>query len=103
MLSSESRMPILLALLTLYIWFAVGVLIFILNRIARFYQITSGRRSYYKLFNLPLLLLTGGAIRYATLGVLAGDVLGDVLVVLGAVSLTLLGGYLLQLMTGSRS
>lgn len=96
-------MPTLFALLTLYVWLAVCALIFILNRIARFYQITSGRRSYYELFNLPLLLLIGGAIRYATIGVLAGDVLGDVLMVLGAVSLTLLGGHLLQLMTGSRS
>ncbi len=96
-------MDLLRAVLTLAIWCVVGMLILILNRIARFYQITSGRRSYYRLFGVPLVLLLGGGVRYATVGVFVGDVLGDVLMLLGGLSLIVLCNVLLRLMTGSRS
>jgi hypothetical protein len=96
-------MNLLPALLTLYIWGIVGALMVILNRIARFYQITSGRRSYYQLFGVPLLLLVGGGLRYATLGIFVGDPLGDVLMAVGGFSSIGLGYFLLRLMTGSRS
>ena len=96
-------MNLLLSGLTLYVWVAVGVLIVVLNRIARFYQITSGRRSYYQLFWAPLVCLSLGALRYATQGTLAGDVLGDGLMLIGGALLIGLGYYLLKLMTGSRS
>ncbi len=96
-------MNLLLGGLTLYIWGAVGVLIILLNRIARFYQITSGRKSYYQLFWVPFICIGLGALRYATVGLLTGDVLGDSLMLLGGVTLIGLGYYLLKLMTGSRS
>ncbi len=96
-------MNLLLAGLTLYIWGGVGVLIVLLNRIARFYQITSGRRSYYQLFWAPFVCISLGALRYATQGLLAGEVLGDGLMLIGGVLLIGLGYYLLTLMTGSRS
>jgi hypothetical protein len=96
-------MNFLLSGLTLYIWGVVAVLIVLLNRIARFYQITSGRKSYYQLFWVPLVCISLGAVRYATQGVLTGDVLGDGLMLLGGVLLIGLGYYLLKLMTGSRS
>ncbi len=51
-------MDLLLGGLTLYIWGAVGVLIILLNRIARFYQITSGRKTYYQLFWVPFMALS---------------------------------------------
>jgi hypothetical protein len=92
---------------TLYIWGAVGALIVILNRVARFYQITSGRRSYYQLFWLPLALMGLGALCYAGL---VGDVLddrltlaGDLLMLAGGLLLFGLGYYLFRLMTGSRT
>lgn len=88
---------------TLYIWGAVGALIVILNRVARFYQITSGRRSYYQLFWLPLVLMGLGALRYAGQAVLVGDALGDLLMLAGGLLLFGLGYYLLRLMTGSRT
>lgn len=90
-------------LVTLYIWGAVAVLIVVLNRIGRFYQVTSGRRSYYQLFWLPLALLGAGAIRYATLGVFVGDPLGDVFMLAGGLTLIGLCAYLLKLMTGNRT
>lgn len=88
---------------TLYIWVAVGALIVILSRVARFYQITSGRRSYYQLFWLPPALMGWGALRYAGQAVLAGDVLGDLLMLAGGLLLFGLGYYLFRLMTGSRT
>lgn len=91
------------AVLTLAIWIGVSALIIILNRIARFYQITSGARTHYGLFWLPVLLFMAGALRYATLGSFVGDPLGDVLMLTGGLVLIFLANYLLRLMTGSRS
>ncbi len=96
-------MNVLLSGLTLYIWGAVGVLIVLLNRIARFYQITSGRKSYYQWFWAPLVFIGLGAVRYITLGMPIGDVVGDGLMLIGGLLLIGLGYYLLKLMTGSRS
>ena len=96
-------MDLLLGGLILYIWGAVGVLIILLNRIARFYQITSGRKTYYQLFWVPFIFICLGALRYATVGLLTGDVPGDSVMLLGGVLLIGLGYYLLKLMTGSRS
>jgi hypothetical protein len=96
-------MNIVTSVLTLFIWGMVAALIIVLNRIARFYQITSGRRSYYQLFAVPLVLLLAGGLRYATLGIFVGDPWGDSLMLLGGLSLIGLGFFLLRLMTGSRS
>jgi hypothetical protein len=90
------------AVLTLGAWGIVCVLIGVLYRIARFYQITSGRRSYYQLFWLPLILLAAAAVlNMAWSG--APSSLVDALMLLGGASLIGLGYYLLRLMTGSRS
>lgn len=96
-------MTLLHILFTLYSWLMVSALIVIVYRIARFYQLTSGRRSYYQLFSVPLALLTGSALIYAAAGVLVGQAVADVLAALGGAALAVLGGYLLHLMTGSRS
>jgi drug/metabolite transporter (DMT)-like permease len=88
--------------LTLIVWSLIGVLIVVVYRIARFYQITSGRRTYYRLFLLPLVLLLVAAL----LNVMADPLLNlwrDTLLLAGGVSLIGLGYYLLQLMIGSRS
>jgi hypothetical protein len=89
------------AVLTLIAWSLIGVLIVVMNRIARFYQITSGRRTYYHLFWLPLGLLLLAAL----LNVSADPLLAlwrDGLLLVGGISLIGLGYYLLQLMIGSR-
>ena len=89
------------AVLTLIAWSLIGVLIVVVYRIARFYQITSGRRTYYRWFLLPLVLLLLAAL----LNVVADPLLNlwrDVLLLVGGISLIGLGYYLLHLMIGSR-
>ena len=89
-------------ILTLVFWGLIAVLIVVVYRIARFYQITSGRPTYYRLFFVPLGLLLAAAL----LNVVADpqlDLWRDALLLAGGVSLIGLGYYLLQLMIGSRS
>jgi hypothetical protein len=88
--------------LTLVVWGLVGVLIVVVYRIARFYQITSGCRTYYRWFLVPLVLLLVAAL----LNVIADPLLylwRDALLLVGGVGLSGLGYYLLHLMIGSRS
>ena len=97
-------MSVLAKLLTLFIWTGIAVLILLLNRIARFYQLTTGVRTHYRLFFVPVLFFLAGMLRYIFSDArFAGDVVGDVCFFLGGVSLSLLGYFLLQLMTGGRS
>jgi hypothetical protein len=97
-------MTVLTKMLTLYIWLGIAVLILLLNRIARFYELTTGIRTHHRLFFLPVAFFFLGMLRYLFSDVgFAGDVLGDVSFFLGGVSLALLGYYLLRLMTGGRS
>jgi hypothetical protein len=88
------------AVLLLAAWALTGALIGVLYRIARFYQITSGRRSYYQWFGVPVLLLAAAAVVQVASGM---DLARDVLLLLGSLSLIGLGYNLLRLMTGSRS
>jgi hypothetical protein len=90
------------AVLLLIAWGVICVLIAVLYRIARFYQITSGRRSRYQWFGVPLMLLAAAAV-IDVLVVGGPNLVGDVLLLLGGASLIGLGYYLLRLMTGSRS
>jgi hypothetical protein len=83
-------------------WGVICVLIAVLFRIARFYQITSGRRSLYRWFLAPLILFAAAA----ALDVLASgapNAWSDALRLLGGASFIGLGYNLLRLMTGSRS
>ena len=89
-------------LLLLIAWGGIGALIVVLYRIARFYQLTSGRVSYYRWFVVPLLLLIAAAVMRVADGNLL-DLIVDSLLLLGSASLIGLGYSLLRLMTGSRS
>jgi hypothetical protein len=90
------------AVLLLIAWVVVCALVAILYRIARFYQMTSGRRSLYQWFMAPLALLAAAALLNVLVGG-APSVWSDALLLLGGVSLIGLGYNLLRLMTGSRS
>ena len=90
------------AVLLLIAWGVICALVLVLYRIARFYQITSGRRSRYQWFGVPLILLAAAAV-VDVLFVGEPNVLGDVLLLVGSASLIGLGYNLLRLMTGSRS
>jgi hypothetical protein len=97
------KMTILTKLLTLYIWTGIVALILLLNRIARFYQITTGVQTHYRLFVIPVAFFLVGMVRYLVGDAgFAGDIVGDVCFFLGGLSLALLGYYLLRLMTGGR-
>lgn len=82
-------------------WAIVCVLIAALYRIGRFYQIMSGRRSFYRWFLLPLILLAAAAV-LNMITYSAPSVVADALLLLGGASLIVLGYFLLRLMTGSR-
>jgi hypothetical protein len=88
--------------LTVAAWIGVGVLLLLLYRIAHFYQVTSGQSSHYRLFFIPLALLLLGGLRYAFVGDLAGDLLGDSLYLVGGIILIVLGILLVRMMTGGR-
>ncbi len=90
------------AVLLLIAWGVICALVLVLYRIARFYQITSGRRSRYQWFAVPLVLLAAAAV-IDVFFVGEPNVLGDVLLLAGSASLIGLGYNLLRLMTGSRS
>ena len=90
------------AILLLIAWLVICVLIAVLYRIARFYQLSSGRRSLYRWFLVPLVLLAAAAVTDLLI-VGEPNVWGDMLLLLGGASLIGLGYNLLRLMTGSRS
>lgn len=96
-------MTLLTKLLTLFVWVGVAALLWLINRIARFYQVTTGVHSYYRAFLVPMFFFLAGMGRYLVIyNGFAGDVLGDTLFFLGAVSLSLMSYLLLKLMTGGR-
>jgi hypothetical protein len=88
--------------LTLVAWGGAGVLIFLLYRIAHFYQVTSGQSTRYRLFVIPLALLLLGGLRYATVGDWNGDVIGNTLQLAGGAALIAMGLFLVRRMTGGR-
>ena len=90
------------AVVLLIAWTVICMLIAVLYRIARFYQITSGRRSLYQWFLAPLILLAA-AVALDLLIIGEPNVWGDALLLLGSASLIGLGYNLLRLMMGSRS
>ncbi|HSD82484.1 MAG TPA: hypothetical protein VLG46_01420 [Anaerolineae bacterium] len=88
--------------LLLIAWGVICVLLVVLYRIARFYQITSGRRSLYRWLGAPLVLLAGAVV--TNVFIMDGpSLIGDGLMLAGGLSLIGLGYNLLRLMTGSRS
>lgn len=86
-----------------FTWAGVGFLVFMLWRIARFYEQSSGKPAYAPLFIPPLLLLLGGALCYIALDVdFVGNNLADALLLVGGVLLTLATVLLGRVMVGER-
>ena len=90
------------AVLLLVAWGVICALVAVLYRIARFYELTSGRRSRYRWLGVPLVLLAAAAV-IEVLFVGGPNVLSDALLLAGGASLIGLGYNLVRLMTGSRS
>ncbi len=73
--------------LTILSWFAIAILLVILLLIARFYENVSGERTYFWLFGAPIVFWGMASARYAFLGEVSGDPLGDVLWLAGGLLL----------------
>jgi len=84
-------------------WLGIALLVFMLWRIARFYEHSSGRRAHSYLFLPPLLLLPAGAAYYIVLDPdFVGSAPADLLLFLGGASLMLATILLGQIMMGAR-
>lgn len=88
--------------LTIYIWFALTILLILLLLIARFYQNVSREQTYYYLFGLPIILFGAASVRDAFIDQVSGDLLGDALWFVGGLILIGLCIYLYNLMTAGR-
>jgi hypothetical protein len=84
--------------LALYIWFPLAVLLIFLLLIARFYQKFSGEQTFFRLFLVPLVFFGAAAVRYASVGQIAGDTLADVLLGVAGLILIALSLHLYRLM-----
>jgi len=70
--------------------------------IARFYQRSSGERTYYQVYIIPIVLFGGGIARYTSINYLAGDALGDFLLAVSGLLLIALCVYLYHMMMRNR-
>lgn len=88
-------------LLTGAAWVLIEILLVVLYRIARFYQITSGQASHYRLFLLPVICWAFSVV-LAPFQTEALIVISDLLMIVGGLGVIGLGYWLLKLMTGDR-
>lgn len=89
-------------ILTLLAWLGVATLLILLYRIAYFYEVSARQPTHYRWFLAPLVLLGLGGLRYTWVNMVAGDVIGDSLLMAGGFTLVLLGMFLLREMMGGR-
>lgn len=73
--------------LMLYIWFPLAALLFFLLLIARFYQKFSGVKTHFQYFLVPVVLFGAASVRYASVNLIAGDALADLMFALGGLIL----------------
>ena len=88
--------------LTLYLWFPLAFVLVFLLLIARFYQRFAMERTFFEGFAVPILLFGAAVMRYASIGHLAGDLAGDVLMGLAGCSLLGMSVFLYYRMTQNR-
>ncbi len=94
-------MDILMRSIAILAWVGVAFLVFLLWRIARFYECSSNRRAYSFLLPISLLLLTAGAAWYIIQApTFTGVPLADLLLVLGGGVLILATFLLKRIMMG---
>jgi hypothetical protein len=88
--------------LMLYSWFVLAALLVFLLLLARFYQRFSSEPTYFRFFAAPIVLFGMATVRYASINQIAGDGLGDILMVLAGTSLIIQCLFLYHLMTRHR-
>jgi hypothetical protein len=88
--------------LTIYTWFGLSALVFLMALVARFYERLSGQRTYYQLFFVPMLAFAAATVRLAGLDQLVGDGWANVFLLIGGASLAALCVHVYRLMTSGR-
>ncbi|PJF22523.1 MAG: hypothetical protein CUN56_05590 [Phototrophicales bacterium] len=74
-------------LLMLFMWFPLSALLLFMFLIARFYEMFSKRRTFFRLYLLPIVLFGVSSVRYASADVLLGDPFADIASGLGGICL----------------
>lgn len=88
--------------LTIYVWFALAVLLFLLALISQFYERLSNKQTFYRLFFIPVIAFAGATLRLTSQDRVTGDGWGDILLLVGGVSLAVLCVHMYRLMTSGR-
>lgn len=88
--------------LSVFTWFGLSLLVFLMALIARFYERLSGQRTYYQLFTVPVLAFAGATVRLSSIDQVTGDPWGDGFLIVGGISLAALCLHVYQLMTSGR-
>ena len=88
--------------LTIYMWFGLTALIFLMALIARFYERLSGKRTYYQFFGVPIVAFAGATVRLVGVDQVVGDVWADAFLLVGGMTLAALCLHVYRLMTSGR-
>jgi hypothetical protein len=88
--------------LTIYTWFGLTALVFLMALIARFYERLSGERTYYRFFGVPILAFAGATVRLVGTDQVVGDVWADAFLLIGGMALAALCLHMYRLMTSGR-
>lgn len=88
--------------LVLYTWFPLAAILLFMLLIGRFYQKFSGERTYYWLYTVPIVLFGAVIVRFASAGIILGDILGDAIAFVAGLFLLFLSILLYRLMMSSK-
>jgi hypothetical protein len=88
--------------LTIFVWFALTALIFLMALIARFYERLSGKHTYYQFFGVPIVAFAGATVRLVGVDQVVGDVWADAFLLVGGMALAALCLHVYRLMTSGR-
>jgi hypothetical protein len=88
--------------LTIYTWFALTALVFLMALIARFYERLSGERTYFRYFSVPIVAFAGATVRMVGTDQVVGDMWADAFLLIGGMALAALCLHMYRLMTSGR-
>lgn len=87
---------------TIYTWFGLGALFFLMALIARFYERLSEQRTHYRLFALPMVTFAVATVIFTRQDVITGVIAGDLFLFVGGLALGGLCLHIYRLMTSGR-
>lgn len=88
--------------LTIYTWFGLTALVFLMALVARFYERLSGQRTYYQFFGVPIVAFAGATVRLIRVDQVVGDAWADAFLLIGGMALAALCLHVYRLMTSGR-